>query len=54
MGFLKLAAFADVKIIGGYGRVISDPETYRVAHQIKNLQCAEVLRLDLARARGSL
>ena len=49
---MRLAAFADVSIEGGYGRVISEPETYRVAHQIKNLQCAEVLRLDLARSRG--
>ena len=48
---MTLAAFADVQIVGGYGRVIAEPDTYRIAHQIKNIQCAEVLRLDLARAR---
>ncbi len=44
---MRLAAFADVSIEGGYGRVIAEPDTYRVAHQIKNCQHAERMRLDL-------
>jgi len=49
---MTIGAFANVRIAGGYSRVISEPNTYQLVHQIKNCQHAERMRLDLEILRG--